>query len=133
MVLIVHGVAPNLMAFHFSASPLSVKCKSEIMMSAEIDQVELAKASAAEATKTYQEDTWEEDLGHEAPTPTRLQIKSFSHFLGRNVAAQSIYGAATGFLVYFAMYGIRKPFKAAKFEDENGDKIMWCVGCSVEL
>jgi hypothetical protein len=102
-------------------------------MSAEIDQVELAKAPAEggdyEATKTYQEDTRGEDISHEAPTPTRFQIKKFSQFLGRNVAAQSIYGAATGFLVYFAMYGIRKPFKAAKFEDENGDKIMWYVRC----
>jgi hypothetical protein len=102
-------------------------------MTAEINLVELANASAAkyeesrdyEATKTYQEDTCGEDLGHEAPTPTRLQIRKLSQFLGQNIAAQSIYGGATGFLIYFAMYGIRKPFKAAKFEDENGDKIMW--------
>lgn len=60
-----------------------------------------------------------------AGTPTRLQIKGLSNLLERNVLFQSTYGAATGFLLYFAMYGIRKPFKAATFEDENGDKIMW--------
>eukprot|EP00956_Cyclotella_meneghiniana_P017542 scaffold28760_cov36-Cyclotella_meneghiniana.AAC.1 len=66
-----------------------------------------------------------EEEHHTAGTPTRLQIKGLSNVLERNVLFQSLYGAATGFLLYFAMYGIRKPFKAATFEDENGEKIMF--------
>ena len=60
-------------------------------------------------------------------TPTRLQVKAFSNFLASNVTAQSLYGAIVGFTLYFAMYGIRKPFKAATFVDENGEKLLWCV------
>ena len=60
-------------------------------------------------------------------TPTRLQVKAFSNFLASNVTAQSLYGAIVGFTLYFAMYGIRKPFKAVKFVDENGEKLLWCV------
>jgi hypothetical protein len=62
-----------------------------------------------------------------AATPTRFQVKAFSNFLASNVTVQSLYGAAVGFTLYFAMYGIRKPFKAATFVDENGEKLLWCV------
>ena len=96
-------------------------------MSADIGQIELTKAPRTEYEGTDHEDSNGGDISHEVPTPTRLQVKKFSQFLDVNITAQSIFGAANGFLLYFAMYGLRKPFKAATFEDENGDKIMWYV------
>ena len=84
-----------------------------------------------EAPQPYREVTADDvavDNSKKLPaTPTRLQVKAFSNFLASNVTAQSLYGAIVGFTLYFAMYGIRKPFKAATFVDENGEKLLWCV------
>jgi hypothetical protein len=84
-----------------------------------------------EAPQPYREVTADDaavDNSKKIPaTPTRLQVKAFSNFLASNVTAQSLYGAIVGFTLYFAMYGIRKPFKAATFVDENGEKLLWCV------
>ena len=88
------------------------------------DQIELTSGKA-DPLKEEDDELLHEEEQHTAGTPTRLQIKGLSNALERNVLFQSLYGGATGFLLYFAMYGIRKPFKAATFEDENGEKIMW--------
>ena len=57
--------------------------------------------------------------------PTRLQYKPLSVWLGKRPTAMAIYGAVAGFFLYFSMYALRKPFKAAKYEDEGGNDIIW--------
>jgi hypothetical protein len=96
---------------------------------------EYYEAEATDRTSTRQEEKAGQGQGEQqqpiAQTPTRLQNKAFSSFLAENIIWQSMYGATMGFFLYFAMYGIRKPFKAATFKDEDGNKIMWYVSLVV--
>ena len=55
----------------------------------------------------------------------RFRYEPLSKALEENKLFQSIYGALGGFFLYFSMYALRKPFKAATFRDENGVKLEW--------
>ena len=111
---------------------MSVRAKEYNTSSGKAGELdEYYEAEATDRTSTRQEEKAGQGEQQIAQTPTRLQHKAFSSFLAENIIWQSMYGATMGFFLYFAMYGIRKPFKAATFKDEDGNKIMWYVVCCV--
>ena len=63
----------------------------------------------------------------ESPSvPQNFRIQAITDYLASSLWVQALYGGAGGFFLYFSMYALRKPFKAAKFVDEEtGEKLMF--------
>jgi hypothetical protein len=57
--------------------------------------------------------------------PTTFKNIAFSNHLAKNLFVQAWYGGAAGFFLYFSMYALRRPFKAAKFRDDDGVVLEW--------
>ena len=64
-------------------------------------------------------------VSYASTTPSRFQHERLSSFLAAHKAVETCYSAALGFLLYFAMNALRKPFAASKFDDDLGEPLEW--------